>query len=67
MVSFKETLNTHVHGREYHNRVGRIGFEISMDYAYMNSIILKIFGKKIFYSNNIISLEPKELYTFVIN
>ena len=67
VVSFKEPLNTHVHGREYHNRVGRIGLEISMDYAYMNSIILKIFGKKIFYSNNLISLEPKELYAFVIN
>ena len=67
VVSFKETLNTHVHGREYHNRVGRIGLEISMDYAYMNTILLKIFGKKIFYSNNIISLEPKELYAFVIN
>ena len=38
-----------------------------MDYAYINSIILKIFGKKIFYSNNLISLEPKELYAFVIN
>lgn len=29
-VRIAEPLDTHAHGREYHNRVGRIGLEIGM-------------------------------------
>lgn len=66
-VQVQETVNTHTHGREYHNRVCRIGFEIGMEYAYVNTIIGKLFGFKSLYSGKVLSLTTKELYTFVIN
>lgn len=66
-VKLKEPINTHTHGREYHNRVGRIGLEIGMEYAYTNTIIGKLFGDKYDYSEKLLSLTTKELYTFVIN
>ncbi|MCM1131468.1 MAG: DEAD/DEAH box helicase family protein [Roseburia sp.] len=67
VVSITETINTHIHGREYHNRVGRIGLEIGMEYSYMNTIIGKLFGIKFSYSEKILSLQTRELYAFVIN
>lgn len=66
-VKIKEPINTHTHGREYHNRVGRIGLEIGMEYAYMNTIIGKLFGDKYAYSEKVLSLTTRELYAFVIN
>lgn len=66
-IKIKEPINTHTHGREYHNRVGRIGLEIGMEYAYMNTIIGKLFGDKYGYSEKILSLTTRELYAFVIN
>ena len=67
VIEIKEPINTHSHGREYHNRVGRIGLEIGMEYAYMNTIIGKLFGEKYRYSEKILSLATRELYSFVIN
>lgn len=66
-IEIKEPINTHSHGREYHNRVGRIGLEIGMEYAYMNTIIGKLFGEKYQYSEKILSLATRDLYSFVIN
>ncbi len=66
-ISIKEPLNTHAHGHEYHNRVGRIGLEISMEYNYMNTIIGKLFGIKNDYYDKLLALEPRQLYSFVIN
>ncbi len=66
-IEIKEPINTHTHGREYHNRVGRIGLEIGMEYTYMNTIIGKLFGEKYQYSEKILSLVARELYSFVIN
>lgn len=66
-IEIKEPINTHTHGREYHNRVGRIGLEIGMEYAYINTIIGKLFGEKYQYSEKILSLTTRELYAFVIN
>ena len=63
----KEPINTHVHGREYHNRIGKIGLEIGMPYAYMNTIIGKLFGEKYAYSEKVLTLTTRELYAFVIN
>lgn len=67
VISIKEPLNTHAHGHEYHNRVGRIGLEISMEYNYMNTIIGKLFGIKNDYYDKLLALEPRQLYSFVIN
>lgn len=66
-VEIKEPLSTHKHGREYHNRIGRIGLEIGLEYSYMNTIIGKLFGCKYSYSEKLLSLSTRELYSFVIN
>ena len=66
-ISISEPINTHIHGREYHNRVGRIGLEIGLEYSYMNTIISKIFGQKIIYHDKLLSLSTRQLYAFVIN
>lgn len=66
-IAVKEPINTHIHGREYHKRVGKIGLEIGMPYAYMNTILGKLFGEKYFYSEKVLALMTRELYAFVIN
>lgn len=67
VIEFKEPLNTHIHGREYHNRVGRIGLEVGIEYQFMNTILLKLFGEKYSFVDKILTLKPRELYAFVIN
>jgi type III restriction enzyme len=66
-IAVTEKLNTHIHGRDYHNKIGKIGFEIGMEYSYMNTIIRKLFDKNFKYSRKILTLEPREVYAFVIN
>lgn len=66
-IRIKEPINTHIHGRDYHNRVGRIGLEIGLEYSFMNTIIGKLFGEKFSYKEKILSLTTKQLYAFVIN
>ena len=67
VISVIEPINTNVHGREYHNRVTRIGHSIGMEYRYVNTIIGKLFGEKFNYYNKILTLSPRRLYAFVIN
>lgn len=66
-ISVSERLNTHVHGHLYHNKIGKIGMEIGMEYSYMNTIIRKLFDKNFNYSRKILALEPRVVYCFVIN
>ena len=66
-ICISEPINTHIHGREYHNRVGRIGLEISLEYSFMNTIIGKLFGQKFSYYDKLLTLPTRELYAFVIN
>ena len=66
-IAVAEKLNTHTHGRDYHQKVGKIGLEIGMEYSYMNTIIRKLFDKNFKYSRKILALEPREVYAFVIN
>lgn len=66
-VEIKEPLNTHTHGREYHNRAGRIGLEIGMPYHYADTILRQLFCEKCAYSEKILSLGVREWYAFVIN
>lgn len=67
VIAVTEKLNTHTHGREYHQKVGRIGMEIGMEYSYMNTIIRKLFDKNFNYTRKILALEPRVVYAFVIN
>ena len=66
-ISVTEKLNTHKHGRDYHQKISKIGLEIGMEYSYMNAIIRKLFDKNFKYSKKILALEPREVYAFVLN
>ncbi len=66
-ITVTEKLNTHKHGRDYHQKIGKIGMEIGMEYSYMNTIIRKLFDKNFSYSKKILELEPRAVYAFVIN
>lgn len=66
-IAVTEKLNTHKHGRDYHNRIGRIGMEIGMEYSYMNTIIRKLFDANFTYKRKILALPPREVYSFVLN
>lgn len=66
-VDVWEKLSTHKHGREYHHQIGRIGLEIGIEYSFMNTIIRKLFDKNFSYNHKIIALEPREVYSFVLN
>ena len=66
-VKITEKINTHHHGRDYHNRTSKLGFEIGLDYNFMNAIIGKLFSDRIEYSGKILVLPTKQLYAFVIN
>lgn len=66
-IVITEKLNTHDHGHMYHQKVGKIGMEIGMEYSYMNTIIRKLFDRNFTYSRKILAMEPREVYAFVIN
>ncbi len=66
-IAVTEKLDTHKHGRDYHNRIGKIGMEIGMEYSYMNTIIRKLFDANFTYSRKILALPPREVYSFVLN
>lgn len=66
-INLFEPINTHTHGREYHNKVGKLGLEIGLEYPFMNTIICKLFCQKFNYNNKILNLSSRELYAFVIN
>lgn len=66
-VGFAEKLNTHKHGRDYHQKIGRIGLEIGMEYSFMNTIIRKLFDKNFKYNRKVLALEAREVYSFVLN
>lgn len=67
VIKFEEPINTHTHGREHHNRIGRIGLEIGLEYQFINTIIGKLFGNKYNYREKLLALPTRDLYSFVIN
>jgi len=66
-IDVTEKLDTHRHGRDYHQKIGKIGLEIGMEYSYMNTIIRKLFDKNFSYNRKILNLEPRAVYSFVLN
>lgn len=58
-VIITEKLNTHDHGHMYHQKVGKIGMEIGMEYSYTNTIIRKLFDRNFTYSRKILAMEPR--------
>lgn len=67
VIEVKENINTHTHGREYYNRVSRIGLEIGIEYSYMHTIIGKLFCDKYTYGEKLLMLTVREIYAFAIN
>lgn len=66
-IAVTEKLNTHTHGRNYHQKIGKIGLEIGMEYSFMNTIIRKLFDKNFKLNQKILALEPRDVYAFVLN
>ena len=66
-VNLREPLNTHLHGRYFHNEISQIGAKISLSYDLMNLIVRRLFGKKEKHDKKILSLEIRQLYAFVLN
>lgn len=66
-ITFRIPLNTHEHGREYHHAVAKMGLDITLEYAQMNTIIRKLFVAGSNYSPKILSLTNREIYSFVLN
>ncbi len=66
-IAVAEKLSTHKHGRDYHQKIGKIGMEIGMEYSFMNTIIHKLFSKNFTYHRKILALETRAVYAFVLN
>ncbi|MGI0475841.1 hypothetical protein, partial [Erwinia amylovora] len=37
-IKVTERLDTHIHGRDYHQKIGKIGLEIGMEYSYREAM-----------------------------
>ncbi|PKM67805.1 MAG: restriction endonuclease subunit R [Firmicutes bacterium HGW-Firmicutes-19] len=67
-ISIFEPLNTHTHGRDFHNILSEIGSKIGMTYDLMRVITRRLFESRVKpYNKKILKLDTKELYSFVIN
>lgn len=66
-VTVKMMLDTHEHGRMFHQAIGRIARSIGLSYDSMSIIIRRLYCSQPNYKGKILNLEPKELYAFVIN
>ncbi|MFD7525046.1 DEAD/DEAH box helicase [Paenibacillus chitinolyticus] len=70
MTYIQAPINTTIHGREYHHIVGEISLRVGLKYENLNAIFRRLFvrtaGKKP-NINQILLLENRELYAFVLN
>ena len=66
-VAIEVPLNTHVHGRDYHHYVAKLGSDVHLEYQGMNTIIQRLFGEKMSFWNKLIKLTTKQVYCFIIN
>ncbi|QCX33661.1 restriction endonuclease subunit R [Caloramator sp. E03] len=66
-VTIKMLLDTHEHGRSFHHSIGEIGRSIGLTYDSVSNIIRKLFCTEPAYKDKLLSLSPKDLYSFVIN
>ena len=66
-VKFITALDTHKHGRQFHHHVAEIGLKVHLEYDQILTIIRNLFDKNNKYSQKILSLELREVYSFVLN
>jgi len=63
-------INTTIHGREYHHIVGEIALRVGLKYEHLNAIFRRLFVKSVGKKanvNQILLLENREFYAFVLN
>ena len=66
-VDIISPLNTHKHGRQFHHHIAEIGLKVHLDYDQILTIIRKLFDAKSNHNNKILTLELREVYSFVLN
>lgn len=66
-VKFISALDTHKHGRQFHHHVAEIGLKVHLEYDQILTIIRNLFDKNNKYSQKILSLELREVYSFILN
>lgn len=66
-VTVKMILDTHEHGRIFHQTVSSIARGIGITYDSMSSIIRRLFCIEPDYKEKFLELQPKNLYAFIIN
>lgn len=66
-VTVKMILDTHEHGRNFHQATSRIARTAGITYDSMATIVRRLFCSKPEHKEKFLNLEPKELYAFVIN
>ncbi|MDR0442042.1 MAG: DEAD/DEAH box helicase family protein [Treponema sp.] len=66
-INIVTPLNTHKHGRQFHHHIAEIGLKVHLDYDQILTIIRKLFDTKSNHNNKILTLELREVYSFVLN
>lgn len=66
-LALSRKLNTHSDGRLFHHCVGEIADAAGVKYDSMRIILRRLFDEGVKYSNKLLSLPTKQLYSFVIN
>ena len=67
IISIRETLNTHKHGREFHHEISDIGLKIGLEYDQMNTIVRRLFSDTEKDKSRILELNIRQLYAFILN
>ncbi|MFR9668429.1 MAG: hypothetical protein SNJ33_01595 [Rikenellaceae bacterium] len=66
-INVKEELNYRVHNRYYSQKVGEFAAKIGLQHSQMSTIIRRLFDKNIKSNKKILSLDTKDVYTFILN
>lgn len=66
-VNILTKADTHTYGREFHKRLSQIALRVGLEYSQMVAIIRRLFDKNTKYANKLLTLETREVYTFVLN
>ncbi|MBQ0099077.1 MAG: DEAD/DEAH box helicase family protein, partial [Firmicutes bacterium] len=66
-VGLSRQLNTHDDGRVFHHCVGAIADSAGLKYDSMIIIIRRLFDETVPYSNKLLKLSTRNIYSFVIN
>ncbi len=66
-ITLKVKMDTHEHGRIFHQTMSKIGRTIGLTYDSISTIIRRVFCAAPQSKGKMLNLTPKELYAFVLN